>query len=314
MAETLVIAVGGNALIEDPHHVSVPAQFLAARHTAESLGGLAAAGHKLAIVHGNGPQVGFILRRAELARGVLHEVPLDSCVADTQGALGYNIQMAMGNELKSRKIKRSSATIVTQVLVDRNDEAFDNPVKPIGGFMEEEEAHRREANDGWKVKEDAGRGWRRVVASPEPLKLLELEVVEALVKSGVITVAAGGGGIPVALNEKGELVGVEAVIDKDKAASLLARSLNADRLIISTAVPRVCINFGKPDQKELDVITVAEAEALSAEGQFAPGSMLPKIQALVAFVKATGNEGVITDPPHLTAALDGRAGTRIIPQ
>jgi len=221
--------------------------------------------------------------------------------------------MAMGNELKSRKIERSSATIVTQVLVDKNDEAFKNPVKPIGGFMEEDEARRREANDGWKVKEDAGRGWRRVVASPEPLEMLELEVIEALVKSGVITVAAGGGGIPVALNEKGEIEGVEAVIDKDKAASLLARSLNADRLIISTAVPRVCINFGKPDQKELDVITVAEAETLSAEGQFAPGSMLPKIQALVAFVKSTGNEGVITDPPHLTAALDGRAGTRIVP-
>ncbi|MCK5737158.1 MAG: carbamate kinase, partial [Spirochaetaceae bacterium] len=179
MPETLVIAVGGNALIEDPHHVSVPAQYLAARHTAESLGGLAAAGHKLAIVHGNGPQVGFILRRAELARGVLHEVPLDSCVADTQGALGYNIQMAMVNELKARKIHRSSATIVTQVLVDKNDEAFDNPVKPIGGFMEEEEALRREKNDGWKVKEDAGRGWRRVVASPEPIELLELEVIEA---------------------------------------------------------------------------------------------------------------------------------------
>ncbi|RKX72332.1 MAG: carbamate kinase, partial [Spirochaetes bacterium] len=307
------IAVGGNALIEDPHHVSVPAQYLAARHTAECLGGLAAAGHKLAIVHGNGPQVGFILQRAELARDVLHEVPLDSCVADTQGALGYNIQKAMGNELKSRKVDRSSATIVTQVLVDKNDEAFENPVKPIGGFMEEEEARKREANDGWKVKEDAGRGWRRVVASPEPLELLELDVIEALVKSGVITVAAGGGGIPVALNEKGEIEGVEAVIDKDKAASLLARSLNADRLIISTAVPRVCINFGKSDQKELDLITVAEAEALSAEGQFAPGSMLPKIQALVSFVKATGNEGVITDPPHLTAALDGRAGTRIVP-
>lgn len=313
MPETLVIAIGGNALIEDPKHVSVSAQYLAARHSAVNLGELAAAGHKMVIVHGNGPQVGFILRRSELARGVMHEVPLDSCVADTQGALGYNIQMAMMNEFKARKLNRTAATVVTQVMVDRKDMAFVNPVKPIGGFMDEEEARRREREEGWKVTEDAGRGWRRVVPSPEPIEILELDVVRTLMESGVITVAAGGGGIPVALDANGELEGIEAVIDKDKAASLLARSLNADRLIISTAVPRVCIDFGKPTQKELDVISVAEAEALSAEGQFAPGSMLPKIQAIVAFVKATGNEGVITDPVHLTAALDGKAGTRIVP-
>lgn len=313
MPETIIIAVGGNALIEDPHHVSVPAQYLAARHSAVNLGALAAAGHKLAIVHGNGPQVGFILRRSELARGVMHEVPLDSCVADTQGALGYNIQMAMMNEFKARKLDRTAVTVVTQVLVDRGDTAFANPVKPIGGFMEEDVARRREQEEGWIVKEDAGRGWRRVVASPEPIEILELDVVRMLVESGIITVAAGGGGIPVAFDTNGELEGIEAVIDKDKAASLMARSLNADRLIISTAVPRVCIDFGKPSQKELDVISVAEAEALSAEGQFAPGSMLPKIQAVVAFVKATGNEGVITDPSHLTAALEGNAGTRIVP-
>ena len=313
MPETLVIAVGGNALIEDPHHVSVHAQYLAARHAAESLGGLAASGHRLAIVHGNGPQVGFILRRAELARGVMHEVPLDSCVADTQGALGYNLQMAMGNEIRARGLDRQSATIVTQVLVDRSDKAFLHPVKPIGGFMDEDEAIRRGKEEGWNVIEDAGRGWRRVVPSPEPLEILELEVIRLLVESGVIIVAAGGGGIPVARDANGELEGVEAVIDKDKAASLLARSLNADRLVISTAVPRVCIDFGKPSQKELDVVSVAEAEALAEEGQFAPGSMLPKIQALAAFVRATGNEGVITDPPHLTGALEGRAGTRIVP-
>ncbi len=313
MPETLVIAVGGNALIEDPHHVSVPAQYLAARHAAQSLGGLVAAGHKIAIVHGNGPQVGFILRRAELARGVMHEVPLDSCVADTQGALGYNIQMAMGNEIKARNLDRQTATIVTQVLVDRNDSAFLNPVKPIGGFMDEEEAKRRGNEEGWSVKEDAGRGWRRVVPSPDPIEILELEVIRALVESGVITIAAGGGGIPVARDSDGELEGIEAVIDKDKASSLLAISLSADRLVISTAVPRVCVDFGKPTQKELDVISVAEAEALSAEGQFAPGSMLPKIEALISFVKATGREGLMTDPPHLAEALEGRAGTRIVP-
>lgn len=313
MPETLVIAVGGNALIEDPHHVSVPAQYLAARHAAESLGGLVAAGHKIAIVHGNGPQVGFILRRAELARVVMHEVPLDSCVADTQGALGYNIQMAMGNEIRARKLDRQTATVVTQVLVDRNDPAFAAPVKPIGGFMDEEEAQRRGREEGWSVKEDSGRGWRRVVPSPEPIEILELEVIRALVESGVVTIAAGGGGIPVARDADGELEGIEAVIDKDKASSVLATSLNADRLIVSTAVPRVCIDFGKPTQKELDVITVAEAEALIVEGQFAPGSMLPKIEAIISFVKATGKEGLITDPSHLSAALEGRAGTRIIP-
>ncbi len=313
MAEKLVIAVGGNALIEDPHHISVHAQYLAARHAAESLGGLMAAGHHISIVHGNGPQVGFILRRAELARGVLHEVPLDSCVADTQGALGYNLQMALGNEITARKLNRSAATVVTQVLVDRDDPAFLNPVKPIGGFMDEEEARRRGEEEGWKVVEDAGRGWRRVVPSPEPKSILELDVIRSLVDAGVVTIAVGGGGIPVAPGISGELEGVEAVIDKDKAASLLAVSLNADRLIISTAVPRVCIDYGKPTQKELTKINVAEAESLAAQGQFAPGSMLPKIEAVVAFIKKTGREGLITDPPHLAAALKGRAGTRIVP-
>ena len=313
MPENLVIAVGGNALIEDPHHVSVHAQYLAARHAAESLGGLIAAGHRISIVHGNGPQVGFILRRAELARGVLHEVPLDSCVADTQGALGYNLQMAIGNEISARKLDRTAATVVTQVLVDRSDPAFDNPVKPIGGFMDEAEAKRRGEEEGWNVVEDSGRGWRRVVPSPEPMRIIELEVIRSLVEAGVVTVAVGGGGIPVAPGPSGELEGVEAVIDKDKAASLLAVSLGADRLIISTAVPRVCVDFGKPTQKELATIDAAEAEALAGEGQFAPGSMLPKIEAVIAFVKASGREGLITDPPHLAAALEGRAGTRILP-
>ena len=313
MSETLVVAVGGNALIEDPHHVSVHAQYLAARHAAESIGGIVADGHRLAIVHGNGPQVGFILRRAELARGVMHEVPLDSCVADTQGALGYNLQMAIGNEIKARKLNRSTATVVTQVLVDRNDAAFADPVKPIGGFMDEEEARWRSEEEGWEVREDAGRGWRRVVPSPDPREILELDVIRQMVESGIVTIAVGGGGIPVAWDAAGELEGVEAVIDKDKAASLLARSLNADRLIISTGVPKVCVDFGKPQQRALDVISVSEAESLAAEGQFAPGSMLPKIEAMISFVRATGREGLITDPPHLTGAIAGRDGTRIVP-
>ena len=311
MSETLIVALGGNALIEDSNHISIPAQYQAARRAVRSLGPLVAKGHNIAIVHGNGPQVGFILRRVELARGELHDVPLDSCVADSQGAIGYNIQMAMRNEIGTRG--RDTATVVTQVLIDKKDPAFLNPVKPIGNFMDEKKARERADSNGWVVKEDAGRGWRRVVSSPEPIEILELNVVRALVESGVITIAAGGGGIPVALNDDGKFEGVEAVIDKDKAASLLARSLNADRLIISTAVPRVCVNFGKPTQKELDVLSVSEARTLAADGQFAPGSMLPKIQALVDFVQATGREGLISDPLHLSAALKGTGGTRIVP-
>lgn len=312
MGRTIVIAVGGNALIEDPHDVSVQAQYRAASHSAAHLAGLITAGERIAIVHGNGPQVGFILRRAELARGVLHEVPLDSCVADTQGALGYNLQMAIRNELQAHKIHRQVATVVTQVRVSRKDAAFSHPSKPIGAFMSEEEALLRE-KEGWNLVEDSGRGWRRVVASPEPEEILELDVIRQLVDSGVITIAAGGGGIPVLRGDSDKLEGVEAVIDKDKAASLLARSLNAEIFVIATAVPKVCIDFGKPSQKELDVISVAEAQELAAEGEFAPGSMLPKIEALISFVKENGRPGVITDPLHLETALEGKAGTRLVP-
>lgn len=309
MSKILVVALGGNALIEDPNHVSVSAQYQAARQTAQSLGPLISKGYNIAIVHGNGPQVGFILRRVELSLGELHDIPLDSCVADSQGGIGYNIQMAMRNEIE----ERSAVTVITEVLVDRADPAFLDPVKPIGNFMNAKKARERSKSDGWVVKEDAGRGWRRVVPSPEPIEILELDVIRALVESGVITIAAGGGGIPVVLGDNGKIEGVEAVIDKDKAASLLARSLNADRLVISTAVPKVYVDFGKPRQRELDMLSVSEARALAAEGQFAPGSMLPKIQALVDFVQATGREGLISDPLHLSAALEETEGTRIVP-
>lgn len=311
MPKNLVVALGGNALIENPLNVSVPAQYQAARRAVRALSPLLVNGHNIAIVHGNGPQVGFILRRAELSLDELHDVPLDSCVADSQGAIGYNIQMAMRNEIGAGR--RNTVTVVTQVLVDRADPAFLNPEKPIGSFMDEKKAQERSRIDGWVVREDAGRGWRRAVPSPEPIDIIELDVIRSLVESGVITIAAGGGGIPVVLNDNGEFEGVEAVIDKDKAASLLGRSLNADKLVISTAVPKVCVDFGKSTQRELDVLSVSEAQALAAEGQFAPGSMLPKIQALVDFVQATGREGLISDPLHLSAALEGNEGTRIIP-
>lgn len=317
MSKKIVIAIGGNSLITDPRHVTVPAQYEAAYSTAQKMAPLLTSEHKLAIVHGNGPQVGFILRRAELAKEHLHMVPLDSCVADTQGALGYNIQTAVRNVLGGLHQSRNVSTVVTEVLVDADDPSFQSPSKPIGGFMEEAEAREHERVDGWTVFEDSGRGRRRVVPSPRPREILELEVIRQLFESGTVTIAAGGGGIPVVRDERNHYVGVEAVIDKDLAASLLARSLEADMFLISTAVPKVSLHYGTPEQKDLDRITVAEARRYIAEGHFGRGSMLPKIEAMIEFVEATGREGVITDPEHLAAAGAGAAvkapaGTRIV--
>lgn len=313
MSETIVIAIGGNSLILDPKHVTVQDQYEAAVLTAENFSPLLASENKIAIVHGNGPQVGFILRRAEIAQSQLHMLPLDSCVADTEGAIGYNIQTAIRNVLLKKGIQRNVATIVTEVLVDNNDSAFEDPSKPIGSFMSKEEAQNHQNQSGWVVKEDAGRGWRRVVPSPSPKEILEFPIIETLVENGTITVAAGGGGIPVIQDKDGFYVGIEAVIDKDSAAAMLAEKLNADRFIISTAVEKVCLNFCKPNQVELSEITVAEAEQYVREGHFAKGSMLPKIQAMLNFVKRSGNPGIITDPEHLVDALAGKAGTHLLP-
>jgi carbamate kinase len=313
MSETIVIAVGGNSLITDSEHISVEDQFHAAEKTARNIITLIEEGHNIVIVHGNGPQVGFILRRGELAAKELHTVPLDSCVADTQGALGYNIQMALDNELIKRGTARPTVTVVTQVEVSPQDPAFDNPTKPIGSFMDEETARTRERENGWIVKEDAGRGWRRVIPSPKPNSIIEIDVIKMLLDRGVVVVAAGGGGIPVKRHNNGTLEGVEAVIDKDHAASLLAHEVKADRFIISTAVEKVCLNFGTPEQKDLDELTVAEAREYIAAGHFAPGSMLPKIEAMVKFVEDTGRKGIITDPAHLADALKGTAGTHLCP-
>jgi carbamate kinase len=240
-------------------------------------------------------------------------VPLDSCVADTQGAIGYNIQTAVRNVLAGLNRSRNVITVVTEVLVDSDDPSFQSPSKPIGGFMEEDEAREHERTDDWTVIEDAGRGWRRVVPSPRPREILELEVVRQLVESGTVTIAAGGGGIPVVRDERNHYVGVEAVIDKDFAASLLARSLDADMFLISTAVPKVSLNYGTPEQTDLDEMSVAEARRYVEEGHFGRGSMLPKIEAIIEFAEATGRAGVITDPEHLSAAAGGEAGTRIVP-
>ncbi|NBF41525.1 MAG: carbamate kinase [Spirochaetes bacterium] len=313
MSETIVIAIGGNSLITDAQHVTVPAQYEAAFATARNLRPVRASDHRIAIVHGNGPQVSFILRQAQLGAAELHMVPLDSCVADTQGALDYNIQTAIRNVIGGLEQQRNVLTIVTEVLVDEADPSFSDPSEPIGTFMSEKEAMARRDRDGWAVAEDAGRGWRWVVPSPRPLEILELPVIRQLVESGTITIAAGGGGIPVIRTPDGSYAGVEAVIDKDLAASLLARSLGADRFVISTAVEKVYLNYGKPVQRAVEEMSVAAARDYTADGHFARGSMLPKIQTMIEFVEATGRQGIITDPEHLAAALEGESDTHIVP-
>jgi carbamate kinase len=273
------------------------------------------AGWDVAIGHGNGPQVGFILRRSEIAAKVegMHEVPLDVCGADSQGAIGYALQQNLQNILYQRGIKKKVVTVITQTLVDREDPAFKNPTKPIGSFMGEAEAKRRHEEQGWTVVEDAGRGWRRVVASPLPKEIVELETVETLLERGIITITVGGGGIPVIDPGDGNYRGVAAVIDKDYASSLLAQKVKADLFAISTAVEKVAINFGKPEQKWIDKMTLAEAKAYLAEGtHFAKGSMAPKIQAVIWYLENGGKEALITNPENLGRALKGETGTRIV--
>ena len=309
----IVIAIGGNSLIEDPKKVTVDAQYRAAEKTAHHIASLIEKGNRVVIVHGNGPQVGYILLRSEYARKILHAVPLDSCVADTQGAIGYQLQKALDNEFMMRGIRCSAVTVVTQVEVDPSDPSFSDPTKPIGSFMTEEEARDHSENFGWAVKEDAGRGWRRVVASPKPKAIVELGTVKLLLDAGVIVIAAGGGGIPVVRNGEGLYEGREAVVDKDLAAAILAKSLDADAFIISTAVDKVCLDYRKPTERKIDSMTVAEAEGYAAEGQFPAGSMLPKVQAVSDYVRTTGGLGIITDPAHLSEAVSGEGGTKIVP-
>jgi len=307
-----VVAVGGNSLIKDAQHQTVPDQWDAARETGKHIARMIAQGWDVVLTHGNGPQVGFILRRSELAAHELHEVPLDSCVADTQGAIGYMFQQVLMNEFRRMNMHKPVATVVTQVLVDRNDPAFQNPSKPIGSFMDEATARRRQ-EEGWHVIEDAGRGWRRVVASPRPLEILEQDVIKTMVDAGIIVIAVGGGGIPVIRNEQGDLQGVAAVIDKDLASSLLARNIRADLFLISTAVEKVALNFGQPNQVWLDRMTLAEAKAYMAEGHFKKGSMLPKIEAIIEYLEHGGKEAIITNPENIERALAGETGTRIVP-
>lgn len=311
-----VIAIGGNSLIKDENHKTVEDQYEAARETTFHIADMIEAGWDVAIGHGNGPQVGFILRRSEIAAKTegMHEVPLDVCGADSQGAIGYALQQTLQNELYRRRIKKSVATIVTQVLVDKNDPAFKNPSKPIGSFMDQNEAKRREKDLNWNVVEDAGRGWRRVVASPLPKEVVELEAVQTLIDAGTVVITVGGGGIQVIDKGDHEYQGVAAVIDKDFASSLLARLIKADLFLISTAVEKVAIHFGKPEQKWLDKMTLAEAKGYLAEGvHFAKGSMAPKIQAIIWFLENGGKQALITNPENIGRALKGETGTWIVP-
>lgn len=305
-----VVAVGGNALIKDPKRQSVPDQYAAANETMAYVADMINEGWDVVVTHGNGPQVGFILRRSELSLHELHPVPLDYCGADTQGAIGYMFQQSLHNAFKERGMHKNAVTVVTQCLVDRSDPAFANPTKPIGSFLDEATAKQRMA-EGKHFVEDAGRGWREVVASPLPQRIVEAPAIKELIESDFTVIGVGGGGIPVIENEQGDLEGVAAVIDKDFASSLLALEIDAELLLISTAVEKVAINFNKPDQKDLDRLTVAEAEQYIEEGHFAKGSMLPKIQAAIRFLKAGGKQALITDPPNLTRALAGKTGTWI---
>lgn len=309
--KTAVIAIGGNSLILDKQHEDVASQYDAVQQTCKHIADMIERGWNLVITHGNGPQVGFILRRNELAADEVHTTPLDVIGADTQGSIGYMISQALLNEFNRRGIHRPIAAIVTQVLVDRNDPAFQNPSKGIGGFTSEEEAREFE-KDGWPVIEDAGRGWRRVIASPIPKRIVEIDAIQTLVEGGFIVIAVGGGGIPVIEDDDGNLAGTRAVIDKDRATSLLAQELKVDLFLISTAVPQVAVNFNKPDQLWLERMTAAQARVYQAEGHFKPGSMGPKIEAVLAYLDAhpTG-AALITDPPNIAAALDGKSGTWI---
>ena len=307
-----VVAVGGNALIRDDQHTALADQYDAVCETASHVAAMISAGWNVVLTHGNGPQVGFILRRSEIADGQVPTVPVQYAVGDTQGAIGFMFQNALGNALLRRGIRIPTVTLVTQTLVDRRDPAFARPDKPIGSFMSEEVAQHLAGELAWTVMRDGDRGWRRSIASPQPMRVIEAPIIERLAREGVLIIACGGGGIAVEALEDGELRGVEAVIDKDRASALLAIELKADLLMIPTGVPRVAIRFGRPDQLWLDRITIAQAEAYAAEGHFGAGSMGPKIEALLKFVKGRpGGRGVITNAENIERALRGETGTWI---
>lgn len=306
-----VVAVGGNALIKDNAHNSFADQLEVAHETAGHIASMIAKGYNVVVTHGNGPQVGHVVRRVELALGELPMEPMDGSGANTQGSIGYMMAQALDNTFNERKMNKQVASVVTQTIVDANDKAFSNPTKPIGSFMDEATAKKRAAEFGWTVVEDAGRGWRRVVPSPLPQEIVEFPAIKTLADAGIMVVCTGGGGIPVIRKDDGKLEGVAAVIDKDFGTAVLASNLEADFFIISTAVPQVYINYNKPDQQALGNITLEDAKKYMAEGHFAKGSMAPKMQAVINFLEQGGKHAIITDPAHLAEAIEGKAGTHI---
>ncbi|MEM7030923.1 MAG: carbamate kinase [Chloroflexota bacterium] len=311
VSRTALVAIGGNSLITDKDRPDIPHQWDAVRETCKALADMIVAGWRLIITHGNGPQVGYILRRNELAADAVHTTPLDLIVADTQGSIGYMLQQALRNELYSRGLPQSVVSVVTQIVVEKDDPAFTAPSKPIGAFMSEAEARQFEAQ-GWQVVEDAGRGWRRVVASPKPRMIMEVDAIRALVEANHIVIAAGGGGIPVVQNRKGELrelQGVYAVIDKDWASGLLAEQLQVDLLLISTGVEKIALNFNTPDEVQLDQVNTEALTTYLREGHFAPGSMKPKVEAALIFVEKTNKAALITSPNTISAAIRKENGT-----
>lgn len=309
----VLIAIGGNSLIKDREHRTVLDQYRAAGETSQHIAPLANAGYRLVVTHGNGPQVGFILLRSELARDVLHQVPLENCVADTQGAIGYQIAQTLQNELHRLGLEKPVVSVVTQVVVDARDPSFDHPGKPIGPFLSEADALQHAQSDGWLVGPDAGRGWRRLVPSPAPLEIVELPAIRILLESGALVIAAGGGGIPVVRAADGTLQGRDAVIDKDAASCLLARQLGASILIFSTSVDRAALNYNTPQQLGIDRMTTLQCRQYLAEGHFLPGSMRPKIESALNFLDAGGEEVIITQPHQIEDALHGLCGTHIVP-
>ncbi|QRG66448.1 carbamate kinase [Brevibacillus choshinensis] len=315
MGELVIVAIGGNALVKENGRDSIQDQYEAVKETVAHIADMIEEGYKVVVTHGNGPQVGFAMRRCEIANEItgMPTIPLVNCVAETQGGIGYQIQQALTNEFAKRGMSQKVASVITQVEVSSDDPNFQNPTKPVGSFftLEQAEAMKAEHPD-WVLVEDSGRGYRRVVPSPRPIDIIEKDAIKSLIDSGYVVIAAGGGGIPVVKKGDNEYDGIDAVIDKDFATSLLAEQIQAETLIITTGVPRVCINFGKPNQKALEQISIEETKQYIAEDHFAKGSMLPKIEASLSFLEKSGSRVIITNPESLKEAVNNKAGTHIV--
>jgi carbamate kinase len=306
-----IIAMGGNSLIDPALPPTVQSQFLMAARAVAPIADLIEAGERMVITHGNGPQVGFMALRSELSRDHLHEVPLDSLVANTQGSIGYMIQRALGEELRRRKLKHEVVSIITEVEVDPSDTAFGHPTKPIGRFYNEEDAQLCKTERGWDMVRVRHRGWRRVVASPAPVKIVQLPTIRRLMDQGVTVVCCGGGGIPVVRNADASIDGMEAVIDKDRVSALLGVRIGAKRLFLTTGTDAIYRDFARPNQARIEELSISEARAMQADDQFPPGSMGPKVEAAIRFVINGAGSSVICKPEHLVEAFSGEAGTRI---